>query len=253
MNAASLRDGLATRWLGRELLCFARIPSTNDELTAMVRRGSAAEGLVVVAARQARGRGTGDARWHSDHEEGLWFSFALREPLRVRPLSFLPGIALVDWLREELGVEAWLKWPNDVLVAGRKLAGFLVEGERAPDGAAWWVVGCGVNVEQRTFEEEIAARAVSLRMASGRSHAREDVLRGMLHRMEELYARGADLVAAWPSRSAMVGREVRASVKGRQVGVWVHGLTDDGHLLVEHGDGRREAWVSSADGRVEGW
>ena len=90
-------------------------------------------------------------------------------------------------------------------------------------------------------------------MASGREHAREEVLRGMLHRMEELYARGADLVAAWPSRSVMVGREVRAKVRGRDVGVWVHGLTDEGHLLVEHGDGRREAWVSSADGRVEGW
>ncbi len=236
-----------TRRFGRALHWYPVTDSTNDRAIAAIRAGTVATGDVFVAERQTRGRGTGERSWYSNHGEGLWYSLVVHEPVAVAPLSFLPGIALVDVLRRDYGVDAHLKWPNDVLVDDRKIAGFLVESQQAQDGRLAWVVGCGIDVNQRDFEPQIRDIAVSLLLCTGRAHAIDELLRRHLVAMERLYDSGVDLVAAWPSRARMIGRWMSARVRDRESHVYVHGLTPEGHLRVEHEDGRRETWVSHTD------
>jgi BirA family biotin operon repressor/biotin-[acetyl-CoA-carboxylase] ligase len=247
VNAGTLQDGLTTAWLGRALSFVDVVDSTNrwaaDELAARVQ----SDGAVFVASRQTRGRGTGGSLWCSDDPDGLWFSVVVHEPVRTAPLSFLPGVALVDLVREELGVDdVHLKWPNDVLSADRKLAGILLESQRQVDGRQAWIMGIGVNVNQAHLPNAAGA-AVSLRLLTGRRLRIEAVFQRLLARVEQLYDERADLIALWRERSRMIGKRVRATRRGDAAWVHVLGIDANGHLQVVRDDGMRETWVSSAD------
>src|SRR5687768_16481145 len=141
--------------------------STNTRALEALADGTARDGDVFVAGRQTAGRGTDGHVWVSDEPLGLWTSIVFTEPLRARPLSLLPAVALAIVLRRDHGVAAHLKWPNDVLVGAgedtRKIAGILVESHRSPT-AFGWVVGVGVNLNHYHFEPPLDAIATSLRM-----------------------------------------------------------------------------------------
>lgn len=247
MNERSLRDGLATTWLGRTMFYADSVDSTNLWAARSSGTNPQVEGAVFVAARQTRGRGSGGSRWYSDDTDGLWFSIVLREPVRVQPLSFLPGVALVDLLRQEIGVDAHLKWPNDVLVGDRKLAGILVESQQQSDASTAWIVGIGLNVNQVAFPPELADTAVSLRLLTGRPFRRQSLLQRLLQQIERIYRTDVDVVQLWRTRTRMIGARVRATRRG--VPSWVHvvGVNDAGHLQVIAADGSQQTWVSSTD------
>jgi BirA family biotin operon repressor/biotin-[acetyl-CoA-carboxylase] ligase len=247
MDARSFQAELTTRAFGRALHWVASTGSTNDDALRALRNAEAPHGSVLVAGRQNGGRGTGGRHWLSDHEDGLWFTLVVHEPLPVQPLSFLPAIALVDLVREEYRVDAHLKWPNDVLVEERKLAGFLVESQRMPSGGIGWAIGCGINVNQIGFEPAIRDTAVSLWLCTGRRHELPGVLAGLLARMERLWLERADLVALWPARSRMPGSRLRGRLHGQPIDVLVEGLSPEGHLRLRHDDGRLEDIAAHAD------
>jgi BirA family biotin operon repressor/biotin-[acetyl-CoA-carboxylase] ligase len=232
------------RTFGRELILRERTDSTNSELARRLREQPLAAGTVLRALRQSHGRGTSGRVWHSDDEDGLWFSLLLREPLRVRPLSFLPAIALADLAREDLGIAASLKWPNDLLAGGRKLAGVLVESVPDPRRQTCWIVGVGLNVNQITLAAPIAELATSLRLITGRTHDPAELLRALLRRMEQLWDDAVDLVAAWPLRSEQIGAPVELRSGERTVTGTAVGLSPEGHLLVRTQAGRIERVIS---------
>lgn len=247
MDETRFLDALRTVRLGRVLTALPVVESTNDLALQAIRDGSVVDGAVFLAGRQTHGRGTHDRQWFSNHDEGLWYSLVVMEPLPVAPLSFLPGIALVEVLVRHYQIDAHLKWPNDVLVDDRKLAGFLVESQQMPDGRTAWVIGCGINVNQRSFESPIQQHAVSMRLCTGQGHGIDELLRHHLEAMERLWLARADLVDLWPRHSRMPGRWVRAELKGRSVVVLVLGLSAEGHLLVQHEDGQRQVFVSHSE------
>ncbi|MGH7493451.1 MAG: biotin--[acetyl-CoA-carboxylase] ligase [bacterium] len=162
---------LHTQVLGRNLFVFNRIGSTNEFLKRLARRG-AEEGTTIVADEQSAGRGRLGRRWHSPPAKGLWFSFLLRPQLeteKVGLVSLAIAAVIADTLCQACHLDGTVKWPNDVLISGKKVCGILCETQVSPAGVESIVAGVGVNVNQRydDFASEWRAHATSLLLASG--------------------------------------------------------------------------------------
>jgi len=172
--------------LGRPLYKYQIVRSTNDLALQLAREG-APEGTLVLAEAQTGGRGRWGRGWHSPEGKGIWASLILRpedDPGGTLAVGVASGIA--EAIRETAGVDAQVKWPNDVVVGGRKLAGVLVE-----RGGGAYVVGFGVNVLQakEDFPPELRDRATSLFLETGRAWDREELLWGILEEVERAYRR----------------------------------------------------------------
>ena len=226
---------LATRRLGRTLLLRGETASTNDDAWDAAAAG-APDGAVVVADHQTRGRGREGRAWLDAPGRGLALSILLhpghdRSPSATTPL--IAGLALARAL-DAHGVDAELKWPNDLLLGGRKLAGLLCESRRRGDGAVEIVLGAGVNVAQAAddFPPELREHATSLRLA-GHSLERETVAAAFLNALEPLW----DDHAADDGRAALEAWRARARCWGRPVSVRTAAGTLTGRALALAEDG----------------
>ncbi len=164
---------LQTRVFGRSLILFNRITSTNDFLKRLARR-NAAEGTVILADEQTAGRGRLGRKWQSLPGKGLWFSFLMRPQLpleKVGVISLAVAALIADVLTQACGREFRVKWPNDVLVAGKKVCGILCETQMSPVNVEAIIAGVGLNVLQtrEDFAPEWRERATSLRLAGSQN------------------------------------------------------------------------------------
>ena len=247
LDAAVVQPRLTTSWLGRAWRHLPSTGSTNDEAAAWARAGAPA-GAVVVADTQTRGRGRLGRRWHSPPGASLYFSVVLRPPLpphRVPPLTLAAGVAVAEALTA-LDITPQLKWPNDVLLDGKKVAGILTEMSSEVDRVHHVVVGIGVNLNTRDFPEELGAIATSAALVRGIPVSRADFAAALCARLEHwvdrFVAEGPPVVAAaWKQHARIFddgGRRVRVTA-GRDVieGV-AEDLDDDGALRLRLDDGR---------------
>lgn len=243
LERALVRPGAL--WTGVDVLPSAA--STNTTLAGRARNG-AAEGTVLVAEHQTAGRGRLDRVFQTPPRAALTFSVLLRPeaaPNRYGWLPLLMGVAAVRGLGWVAGVEAALKWPNDVLLDGRKLAGILAEAAATPQGTAI-VVGMGVNVAQRADELPVPT-AVSLALAEAPCTDRDPLLRAVLRGFAERYtawerhggdAEASGLAEEYRSCCATVGQRVRVHLPGgRLLEGTATGVDADGCLTVRDGDG----------------
>ncbi len=251
VNCSEIERALSGCRFGRRVRHFASIASTNDRALADIDSGEARDGDVYVADLQTRGRGTGDRSWHSEAGGGLWTTVVVEGGSAARPLPFLPAVALADLLHRDFGLPAHLKWPNDVLVEDRKIAGILIEGRSNAARGAAWAVGVGLNLSQDRFPAELAGLATSVRLEGRPAPDRDRVLVALLRRMSLMDAEGLDLVPAFRARCRMIGREVT------QAGGAVLRVLDvgpDGHLKVLNADGGERNLVSRSDSVIlPGW
>ncbi len=223
--------------------------STNDDAMALARDG-APEGVVVVADHQTAGRGRKGRVWQAPPAASLLMTVLLRPPeVLAEVVTMAASLALAEGVEDATGVVPSLKWPNDLVVGERKLAGVLAEAAwpaspSEPDVVV--VVGLGVNVTWPSpLPDEIRDTAVALNQL-GVVADREAILVAFLRRLEtrygELVDRGdrASLMAAWRQRSATLDRRVRVDLGTREVEGTAVDVTDDGHLVVDTGRGNRE-------------
>jgi BirA family biotin operon repressor/biotin-[acetyl-CoA-carboxylase] ligase len=239
LSERELRRGLVEHGPWRDLRVVAETGSTNADVSAAARAG-VPEGLVVVAESQSAGRGRLGRSWQAPPRSGLTFSVLLRPagvpPARWGWLPMLAGVAVAASLRRVAALDVVLKWPNDVLVGERKLAGILAE--RVGDAV---VIGLGLNVGLTPAELPVPT-ATSLAIEEGATTDRSTVLRGLLRELAERYsawvrasgrAGGSGLGAAYRDLCATIGSQVRVELPGGEV---VEGIArevdDEGRLLV---------------------
>lgn len=243
MNGDPLHSLLRTRWLGRHLRRLERCRSTNDEAAAWAREG-APSGSIVVAEEQTGGRGRLGRTWHSPPGENLYFSAVLRPPLpphRAPPITLAVAVAVAEAV-ESLGIEPELKWPNDLLVDGRKLCGILTEMTLAGGRIDFVIVGIGVNLHALAFPPELRERATSLRLLLGHDPDGERFVAELCLRLERWCERyvaegAAPVVAAWKQRARLFGREVTVSGGREPVRGVAEDLDEDGALILRRPDG----------------
>jgi BirA family biotin operon repressor/biotin-[acetyl-CoA-carboxylase] ligase len=235
---------LTTAWLGRAWRHIASVGSTNDEAAAWARAGAPA-GAVVVADEQTRGRGRLGRRWHSPPGESLYLSVVLRPPLpphRVPPLTLAAGVAVAEALIAS-DVMPSLKWPNDVLIDGKKVAGILTEMSADVDRVHHLVVGIGVNLNVRRFPDELAAIATSVLQARGTPVVRAELAAVLCARLEHWFDQfvadgAAGVVAAWKQHARFFGQRVHVSAGRDQLDGVAEDVEDDGALRLRLDDGR---------------
>jgi BirA family transcriptional regulator, biotin operon repressor / biotin---[acetyl-CoA-carboxylase] ligase len=250
---------LETRRLGRTCHYSPVLASTNTSLRALGEQGSP-EGTIAFADAQTAGRGQAGKVWISPPQRNLYVSILLRPtmlPTQAPLMSLLAAVALVDTLRQE-GAVCGIKWPNDVLIGGRKVAGILTEMETARDAIRFVVVGIGVNVNMTQEEIErhlgpIAHTATSLQVALGRDIGREPLLAALMASLERWYERFAGegvevLHAAWESRSLMRGRRISARTHETAWQGVAEGIDQAGRLVLRQ-DGGVAVVLTSAEVR----
>lgn len=252
-----LRRHLTTETVGHHVYIFGTVDSTNRVLVRLADRG-AAEGTVVLAEAQTAGRGRQGTSWFSPEGTNLYASILFRPRLAPRELPlFAPiaSLALAEtvWLE---GAPARIKWPNDVLVRGRKLGGVLVEAPVIGDRLLYVILGIGVNLNVEPADltaalGEPAEAAVSLREALGRDIDRNVFAAALLSRLEKWHhtfaTRGPDAVrAAWQARDALRGRRLEARAGSAVCEGWCRGIDADGSLVVEDDAGQARHIVSGA-------
>jgi len=240
-----LAAGLATAWLGRRLVAYAEVDSTNR---AAMHDAALPHGAVVYAHRQTGGRGRLGRAW-STPPGSIPFSVVLHPalpPQRAQALTVAAAVGLVRGIEAASGLAADIKWPNDVQWNGRKLAGILTEVRSDPDRILRAVVGVGLNVHTRTFPPEVGDRAVSVAVAAGRPVASTDLLRAVLAALEAAFDAAlapepepfAALMDAYRARCVTLGREVTVTERaGRTLRGTAARVDDLGALWVRRADG----------------
>ena len=185
--AATIRQGLYTRIVGRRVLYYPELPSTMDE-AARLGKKEAEEGAVVVAEKQSAGRGRQGRSWVSQ-PGNLLVSVLFRPTLETLPfINIIGGIAAARSVRKVTGLDVKIKWPNDLLIGGRKAAGILAESAIVGNSVWYAVLGVGMNVSLDTKQiEEISPFAISVNSAAGKEVPREDLLRQFLMDLDSLY------------------------------------------------------------------
>lgn len=230
-----------TRWAGRPLLVKAETVSTNDDARTAAAAG-APHGYAVVADAQSGGRGRRGRAWHSPPGENLYLSLVVRPPLRAVEaplLTLAAGLAVAEALDAFVPAHrVSIKWPNDVRIDARKVAGVLVEGSVRGADLAFAVVGIGVNVRGSVLPEALVPIATTVRLACGAETDRGPVLVTLLGALEahidRLLAEGpAPLVAAVSARCDTLGQRVRADdIEGT-----AEAITAGGGLRIRRADG----------------
>jgi len=238
--AATVRQGLFTRIVGRRLLYYPELSSTMDE-AAKLGEGDAEEGAVVVAEVQSAGRGRQGRNWVSQ-PGNLLVSVLFRPTLDALPfISIIGGIAAARAVRKITGLEPKIKWPNDLLIGGRKAAGILAESTIVGDTVWYAVLGVGMNVSLDTGQtEEISSFATSVNAAAGKEVPREDLLRQFLMDLDSLYlalGQGKSPIVEWQDLLETTGRRLIATWGDDTFTGVAEGTDGLGSLLLRQDDG----------------
>jgi len=235
-----INEGLRVHLLRGPIHHFETLPSTND-LAKELGAGQAPEGTLVVAEGQSRGRGRLGREWSSPPGAGLYVSVLLRPPLPpadMPQITLTAAVAVVRALKRATGVAAGIKWPNDLILAGKKLGGILTEMETESDQIRHLVVGLGLNVNNGQFPAELKDLATSLVLVTGRTYSRLKILKAWLEELESLYqlflAREfAKILEEWKEYTVTLGQAVRVRQGPVEISGQALEVAPDGALLVE--------------------
>ncbi len=243
-----IRPRLRTRILGRNLYHFYDVDSTNLFAGRLIAHGrKVSEGTVVIAESQTAGRGRLGRSWHSEREAGIYFSMVLfpKAPPSLAPLFTLAtAVAMHNAVERYSGLDIDIKWPNDLLVGGKKFCGILSEIQAEVDLVKTMIIGVGLNANHERLPEDIAGRAISLRIASGRIQSRSEILLEFLEEFENLYLdferkgpRG--IIDQWTRFSSFAnGRKIEIHDGVRKISGITCGLNPLGALKIEQKGGR---------------
>jgi BirA family transcriptional regulator, biotin operon repressor / biotin---[acetyl-CoA-carboxylase] ligase len=258
LNIAELRAALVGTRFAARLHHFPTLESSNTLLLEAAANG-APEGTLYLADEQTRGRGRGGHAWHSSPGDGLYLSVLAKPSLRLREallISLATGLAARSAIKSTIGIGIDLRWPNDLLFAGKKLGGILVETAVEPDADAtlrYAVIGIGININHECFPADLAPIATSLRLATGQQQSRNTLLIALLRALDfeltqletqQLEAQQPNLLERFTAASTWVfGKRVHVPEQGGYTGITA-GLDSRGFLLVNTDDSTQRTVLS---------
>ena len=235
-----------TKIIGRDIRVFEQTTSTNDVIEKLARDG-VREGVVVFAESQTKGRGRLGRKWISPERKGLWFSILLRPELRppeTTQLTVAAATALRRAIQSATGLKPEIKWPNDILVGGKKVAGILTELSAELDRVRHVILGIGVDVNLGAgeFPADLKKTATSLKIEYGEALSRPELAVAILRALDEDYSRVCarkftTLADEWEAHCGTIGRDVTVQIGDRKIRGRAESLDDAGALLLrtEHG------------------
>ncbi|HEV2392657.1 MAG TPA: biotin--[acetyl-CoA-carboxylase] ligase [Verrucomicrobiae bacterium] len=236
----------SVRVIGREIYVFQKTTSTNDVVDKLARDG-VKEGVAVFAETQTKGRGRLGRKWMSPAGQGLWFSILLTPALRPQEatrLTVASATALRRAIVAQTGLNPQVKWPNDILLGGKKVAGILTELNAEVDRVNYLILGIGVdvNVDTEGFPKDLSSRATSLKAELGSAIDRAELAVAILRELDSDYERVvsgafAKVADEWEACCSTIGRQVTIRSGQRQLHGRAESLGEDGELLLrsEHG------------------
>jgi BirA family biotin operon repressor/biotin-[acetyl-CoA-carboxylase] ligase len=244
LRAGDLKPGLKTRVIGREIHLFPEVDSTNTLAMEMASNG-APEGTVVLAETQTGGKGRRGRKWISP-KGNLYLSVILRPniPLYKAPVITLMGaVAAASAIRRTCGVKAFIKWPNDILVSGRKVGGLLTEMSAEQDRVRHIVLGIGIdaNMELEALPPDVRAQTTTLAVEAGGKIDRTAFLQQLLRELDQQYrvflANEQDILTEWKTLNITTGNRVAISGAGEILEGVAQGIDDEGRLVIRQDNG----------------
>jgi BirA family transcriptional regulator, biotin operon repressor / biotin---[acetyl-CoA-carboxylase] ligase len=249
-----LRRHLQSSPFGKRIYHFFKVDSTNRVGLELGQAGEP-HGAIVLAEEQTAGRGRAGRAWHSERSAGIYMSILVRPdlaPAQAPALTLAAGVAIYDAIAELAGVKPDIRWPNDVLLNGKKLCGILTEMYAEPDRVRFVVAGIGINVNHSRMPESLTKIATSLRIETGRVHSRIELAVRLLRNFESYYNQllrdgAAPILARFSQVSSYAqGKPVHVSTSQESFVGTTAGLDSTGMLRVTRPDGRTET-VLAAD------
>lgn len=258
MDSTELESIHATDWAGCEIYYFDSIDSTNTKAKELAEEGHPG-GTLVVADRQTAGKGRRGRSWESPSGIGIFMTLMLKpeiNPNNASMLTLVAAMATTRAIRRVTGVPAMIKWPNDIVMNGKKVCGILTEMSAQFDYINHIVIGIGINVHNEEFPEEIAQTASSLYVESGQHIHRASLIEAFLEEFEDVYAEYLKtedmegLVKEYDSMLVNRGRQVRVLDPKEPFEGKAMGITKKGELIVDTWESRK--LVSSGEVSVRG-
>ena len=252
LSEEELSQVICGEWAGKQLVVLKSVDSTNAEARRLAEQG-AAHGTLVLAECQTAGKGRRGRSWESPEGSGIWMSLILRpefEPIHASMLTLLAAMAVEEGIRRTSGLSCQIKWPNDIVLNGKKVCGILTEMSTEEDSIRYVVVGIGMNVNLESFPEDLRDKATSLLLESGKPIRRTELAAAVLSAWEACYGiflktlDFGSLMEEYNKRLVNRGRQVMVLTPG---GSWQGdclGINHEGELLVRKADGTVEAVMS---------
>lgn len=240
LNLPALEEALGTSFIGRRLLYYSSTSSTMDIARAEADT-DAPEGTVVLAEEQSSGRGRFGREWVSPAGKNIYATIIVRPIVeRLRQLGIVTPLAVCLAIEETVRLQPQIKWPNDVLISGRKVCGILIESEFSGSEPKYALIGTGINVNVEIDpSSEIGAVATSINQELNADANREAVLAAFLNHLEALYTAPDPRAVheAWKSRLETLGREVTVTFRDESFTGQAEDVDDEGNLVLKLADG----------------
>jgi BirA family biotin operon repressor/biotin-[acetyl-CoA-carboxylase] ligase len=253
LTPSEIRPFLKTKWMGKTIHHFHTLDSTNSKAYQLALDG-AEEGEVVISESQEKGRGRLGRQWFSPPFLNLYLSVILRPkipPHQASLITLMAAVATADATQKFSGLFPLIKWPNDILLRDRKIAGLLNEIHSEMDRIHFVILGIGVNLnlDERMFSKEIRAGATSLKIEMGQAISRKIFLQTLLQELEKWYTifmkeGSAHILKAWRDRAHIKGRRVKVTSFGKALTGVAVDIDSDGALILETMGGKRERVVA---------
>lgn len=258
ITPSEIKHNLCTEVLGQDIYYKEEIDSTNNQAKVLAREG-AKEGHLVIAEHQSQGKGRLGRSWQSPSGTGIWMSLILRPhilPRDASQLTLIAGLSMCEVIQEVTGLEARIKWPNDIVVNGKKVCGILTEMSAEMESINYIILGIGVNVNMAYFPEELPY-ASSLAIEGKKEYSRKAIIKAFLEKFEidyKAYKKQPDLtpiMERYEKNCITLNRKVKLLVSNEEVIAKATGISNEGELLVTLEDGTMKV-VSSGEVSVRG-
>lgn len=258
VTPSEIKNGLNTHQLGHHVVFLNEVDSTNEEAKRQGTAG-APHGTLCLAERQTDGKGRLGRNWVSTPGDGVWMSLLLRPnlaPFEVTQITLLAGLATCRAIRSLTGCDALIKWPNDIVIGGRKVVGILTEMAAQAECIDYLVVGIGINVNHSKFPEELAQKATSLSMETGKKWTRSRLVQEVLVEMEDLYDSFlTEMTSAflddYRKLCVSLGKQVRVQRGSTTLQGTAIDINTRGELIIKTSQGQ-QATINSGEVSVQG-